>query len=264
MRSTVDILRELNTATKYPSIQTYHTIDHGFLVEDGVTQYPEGGEIIGTEKVDGTNCRMIFMPGGEWLIGSREELLYAGGDICYNPSMGIVDALRVTANDIYDAVDPDRDQIVVVYGELFGSKITGAAKNYTTQPNTVAFRMFDVAEFNDADHMLGYHPEVLSGMRERQELQTWYNELELQNFAKAIDIELTPRIFTVTEQLPQNLPDMLGFLRVVLPRTRVLLDATGQGLSEGMVLRTPDRRVISKARFQDYEKTLRRMSRPKR
>lgn len=264
MRSTVDILRELNTATKYPSIQTYHAINQGILVEDEVTQYPEGVEIIGTEKVDGTNCRMIFMPGGEYLIGSREELLYAGGDICYNASLGIVVELKDVAQEIYDAVDVDRDQIVVVYGELYGSKITGAAKNYTTQPGTFGFRMFDVAEINDADWTLGNTLEWISGERERQTLQYWYKETELQNFAKAVNIEVTPRIFTVTEQLPQNLPDMLGFMRVCLPRTRVLLDESGQGMSEGMVLRTPDRRVISKARFQDYEKTLRKLSGAKR
>ena len=30
------------------------------------------------------------------------------------------------------------------------------------------------------------------------------------------------------------------------------------GAAEGIVLRTPDRSVIAKARFQDYERTLKR------
>lgn len=50
-----------------------------------------------------------------------------------------------------------------------------------------------------------------------------------------------------------------------LPTTRVALDDEAGGLPEGIVVRTATRSVIAKARFQDYERTLkRRASKDKR
>jgi hypothetical protein len=52
-------LDKLNSMTKYPSILTYHALgDKGVLQE--TVQIPFEGRIIGTEKVDGTNARLIF------------------------------------------------------------------------------------------------------------------------------------------------------------------------------------------------------------
>lgn len=45
-----------------------------------------------------------------------------------------------------------------------------------------------------------------------------------------------------------------------LPRTRSALDEAGGGKPEGIVLRTANRSVIAKARFEDYDRTLRRKS----
>ena len=56
-------LGKLNSMTKYPSILTYHTLgDKGVLRE--TVQVPFAGRVLGTEKVDGTNCRLIFCPDG--------------------------------------------------------------------------------------------------------------------------------------------------------------------------------------------------------
>jgi hypothetical protein len=118
---TVDFLREINTATKYPSIATYHEIDKGILKEGTATVFPQGSTVIGTEKVDGTNARIVFLPDGNYLIGSREELLYAGGDLIHNPSQGIVDALRAKADWFVEEWPPmvnNTDSIVTVYGEV--------------------------------------------------------------------------------------------------------------------------------------------------
>ncbi len=52
-------LGKLNSMTKYPSILTYHALgDKGLLQE--TVQIPFEGRVIGTEKVDGTNTRLIF------------------------------------------------------------------------------------------------------------------------------------------------------------------------------------------------------------
>ena len=53
---------------------------------------------------------------------------------------------------------------------------------------------------------------------------------------------------------------MHELLTASLPTTLVGLDGT-DGRAEGLVLRAPDRSVIAKARFQDYERTLRRRRR---
>lgn len=63
-------LRAVNSMTKYPSIPTYHALDtkNGCLLGETV---PLAGPVILTEKVDGTNARIIALPDGSWIIGSR-------------------------------------------------------------------------------------------------------------------------------------------------------------------------------------------------
>src|SRR5262245_22884963 len=99
-------LAKLNSLTKYPSILTYHTLDprNGGLLEE-VTAFV--GTVIGTEKVDGTNSRVICLPDGCYLLGSREELLYAKGDLIGNPSLGIVDGLKETAEGLCEGERPE-------------------------------------------------------------------------------------------------------------------------------------------------------------
>ncbi len=86
-------LDKLNSLTKYPSILTYHTLgDKGVLQE--AVQVPFAGRIVGTEKVDGTNTRLVFCPDGSVVVGSREDLLWERRDLIGNPAMGIVAAVR--------------------------------------------------------------------------------------------------------------------------------------------------------------------------
>jgi hypothetical protein len=110
-------LRQLNSATKYPSIPTYHLTERGELTAERVA-FP--GPVLVTEKVDGTNARIILTPDGEFVIGSRENLLAARGDLIGDPAMGIVEHLRATAETFVAA----RSQVTVFYGELYGAKIS--------------------------------------------------------------------------------------------------------------------------------------------
>ena len=72
-------------------------------------------------------------------------------------------------------------------------------------------------------------------------------------------LELTPRLRTMdATEVPTDIDKTHVFLAEQLPGTRVALDDAAGGASEGMVLRTSDRSVIAKARFQDYERTLKR------
>src|ERR1043165_1712275 len=89
-------LAAVNSMTKYPSIPTYHALDprNGNLTDETV---PFNGPVFGTEKIDGANARIILLSDDTYLLGSREELLYAKGDLIENPSQGIVTALKPVA-----------------------------------------------------------------------------------------------------------------------------------------------------------------------
>ncbi|KUL29243.1 RNA ligase family protein [Actinoplanes awajinensis] len=245
-------LRALNSLTKYPSIPTYHELDprNGGLT-GSVTAFP--GPVLGTEKVDGTNSRLIMLPGGDYLIGSREELLLARGDLIGNPSQGIVAALRAVADALPDQQLPV-DTLRVYFLELYGGKIGAQAKQYSTR-GAVGWRLFDVAEVPDLAERLTWPAERIAAWRDGGG-QSFATEDALQ---AVTGFELTPRLFTVDgADLPADVAGMHAFLGERLPETLVALDDSGQRRAEGIVLRSPDRSVIAKARFQDYERTLKR------
>lgn len=257
--STAFDLGALNSATKYPSIMTYHELDpkNGKLIEGTAMPFGDGPVIL-TEKVDGTNGRIVLLPDGDWFIGSREELLYARGDRIENPALGIVPALKPLA-ELVGSKPPQPDGVIrVLFLEVYGHKIGGAAKQYTTQPGVTGFRLFDSARVEPG--VLTWEREKISSWREHGG-QRWADENELQALTAGplFGIPLAPRLPAVGgRDLPVTLAGMQDFLRAVLPQTRVRLDDSGQGQAEGIVLRTPDRALIAKARFQDYDRTLRK------
>ncbi|GAB3972881.1 RNA ligase family protein [Plantactinospora veratri] len=245
-------LNAINSLTKYPSIPTYHSLDprNGGLLDETVTF---SGPVHLTEKVDGTNGRIVSLPDGSYLIGSREELLYARGDLIGNPALGIVEALRPVA----DRLPPvDRDAVVVHYLEVYGGKVTGASKHYT-ESRAVGARLFDVVVLDDYAELLEWPVERISSWRESAG-QPFLAEPELLARAEAAGLPTVPRLDTVdAAELPTDLEKTHRFLAERLPATTVALDGT-PGRAEGIVLRSRTRSVIAKARFQDYERTLKR------
>jgi hypothetical protein len=243
----------LNSLTKYPSIPTYHKLDpaNGSLLDEAIAF---DGPVIGTEKIDGTNSRVISLPGGGYLLGSREELLYAKGDLIGNPAQGIVDALRPLA----DALTPvDGDVVRVHYFEVYGGKVTQASKQYTGERN-VGFRLFDVAVLDDYAAKLAWPAAEVSSWREAGG-QTYLPESELLAVAALDGLEMVPRLFSLEAgELPAEIEKMSQFLTERLPETVSALDGAAGGRAEGIVLRSADRGTVAKARFQDYERTLRK------
>ncbi|GAA5178752.1 hypothetical protein GCM10023322_06650 [Rugosimonospora acidiphila] len=252
---TTDLLA-LNSMTKYPSIPTYHALDprDGGLLDECVAF---AQPVIGTEKVDGTNARVLLLPDGSYLLGSREELLYARGDLIGNPSQGIVAAVKPLA----EAVRSERDDTIrVLYLEVYGGRIGAAAKKYSTC-GAVGWRLFDEARIDDYAEVLDWPAERISRWRDDGG-QRFVDERQLNATASAASVELTPRLFTIEPtELPTEVAKTRAFLAEHLPHTRVALDDAAPGSSEGMVLRTADRSTIAKARFQDYDRTLRRRGR---
>src|SRR4051794_25742951 len=112
-------LGRLNSMTKYPSIPTYHPMGDRGVLGDEPLRFE--GRAIATEKVDGTNSRILLLPDGTYLIGSREELLYARGDLIGNPALGIVDAVRPVAERLVEEVR--LPAIAAFYLETYGGNI---------------------------------------------------------------------------------------------------------------------------------------------
>ncbi|WP_216900937.1 RNA ligase family protein [Nocardia alni] len=248
-------LDAINSATKYPSIQTYHQLGERGSLTETVTEF--SGSVIGTEKVDGTNARVISLPDGSWLLGSREELLYAKGDLIGNPAQGIMAGLRTFA----ESLTPVDDVVRVHYLEFYGGKVTAASKQYTGD-RAVGHRLFDMVVLRDYRATLDKSPAELSSWRESGG-QPFVPEPELAEAAARDGVELTPRLFVLdAAELPREIASTREFLAERMPRTRCALDEGAAGQPEGIVVRTPDRSIIAKARFEDYDRTLRRRGKP--
>lgn len=246
-------LRAINSMTKYPSIPTYHTLDpkNGNLLDETVEFT---GMAYASEKIDGTNARIVLLPDKTYLIGSRDELLYASGDLLANPALGIVDAVRAIADGLAPFCPPS--QINGFFGEVYGHKIGKGAKQYT-KGDEVGFRLFDVLQVNDFDEVMAWPAERIAAWRDGGG-QRFVPEAGLEAIAHSAELELTPRLFEMpARDLPRDLEGMRNLLTKYLPQTFAGLGDT-EGRAEGAVLRTWDRSTIAKARFQDYDRTLKR------
>ncbi|WP_055531343.1 RNA ligase family protein [Streptomyces graminilatus] len=248
-------LESLNSATKYPSILTFHERGpkQGTLVEEATVFE---GNVLLTEKVDGAGTRIVVFSNGEYVICSREELLYARGDLIANPKDGVVEALRPVADALWTP-GGGGTQVLVLYLEVYGGKIGRNSGQYTGQ-DQVGVRLFDAAMV--PGDVLSRTPAEASSWREHGG-QTFFTEEELQAVSARQGIALTPRLGTIpASQVPTGIEEMHAFLVSRLPATRVALDAEAGHRPEGIVLRAEDRTVIAKARLKDYENTLRRRS----
>jgi hypothetical protein len=250
-------LDRLNSITKYPSIPTYHELDpkNGRLLDSAVLFE---GEVIATEKIDGTNARAILCPNGDYILGSREQLLYAKGDLIGDPSQGIVDALWEWAEGLdflHLLTSP-----LVIYLEVFGGNIGKSAKNYSSYRAT-DFRIFDIAEFpaDQLYEMMEWPPAKISGWRESNH-QNWDTEDQLVGRVAGGKLgALAPRILRLDgNEIPRTIEDMGLWLAMQLPVTNVAMDDKAALVAEGIVLRSVDRKTIAKARFEDYRRTLRK------
>jgi len=149
---------KINTLTKYPSILTLHKLGEKGRLTDELTTDISGEKLFASEKIDGTNVRIICW-GDQFLIGSRKFILHHSEDLYWDESMGIVEQIYALGIPMLQP-----DQLTIVYGELFGGKISAHSRNYGKEKH--GFRVFDVAileELSILDHSL----QEISAWRER-------------------------------------------------------------------------------------------------
>jgi len=247
-------LGKLNSMTKYPSILTYHALGDKGLLQDSV-QIPLEGRVIGTEKVDGTNARLIFCPHQSVLVGSREDLLWERRDLIGNPAMGIVEEVNEAVKGLFEKLcRPNR--IAVYFVEVFGRNIGGGAKNYT-KTGKVDFRLFDVVFIENFDEMFAWPADKIAHWRDNGG-QRYADADSIMKLAAEIGFQTVPPLFDAdASQLPLDLEGTYQFL-LGFKSSECKLDDEANGVPEGIVVRSLDRSRIAKLRREDYERTLRR------
>jgi hypothetical protein len=250
-------IRKLNSATKYPSILTYHELgDKGRLTPTIQVPFPAGQTVYVTEKVDGTNGRIVILPpkspithfvDRRYLIGSREEFLFAQCDLIYPPDYGIVDALKPVA----DGLPGGAEKITVYFFEVYGGDLP-ASKQYTNS-KAVSIRIFDVARVPLA--VLEKPIEQISSWREHGG-QEFLTEQEINAYVRSMQdfpVSRVPQVGTDTA-LPATVQGTYDWLKNY-EKSQCDLGG-GKGRAEGVVVRSEDRKCIAKIRFEDYERTL--------
>ncbi len=242
---------KINTLTKYPSILTLHKFGERGRFTNEITTNIEGETLYASEKIDGTNVRIICY-GDDFLVGSRNNILHYSKDFYWDESMGIVD-------QFYKMNLPtlNTDKLTIVFGELFGGKITANSKDYGKEAH--GFRVFDVAIVDQLE-ILEQPITEISNWRESSVNSSIDDTLRYgQGFVnldklKSYNFELVPQIqFELVNHEHQS---VLNALEKYILTTNVALTDNARGGTEGVILRNYDRTKIVKLRFEDYRRTL--------
>jgi RNA ligase len=254
-----DYQKKLDSLTKYPSIPTYHkmtTGGKGHLTEALTSTFD--GPVHITEKVDGTNGRILYLPDDMYFVGSRTEWLTARGDTVYNPKENIVDRLGYIAECIGDKLAKDR--ITVVYTEVYGGGIGAHWRNYTSDPDHRSFAAFDVMimTLDEFDAIMRRPVEDIAAWRKAGS-QPFLSVDALNTWTQAyLPNKTVPHLATIDAgDLPVTLTDTEAWLHKIAPESKATYNESAKKLAEGVVLRSEDRSVIAKVRFEDYARTAR-------
>lgn len=241
---------KINSLTKYPSILTLHKLGEKGRLKEELTTPLLGEKMYATEKIDGTNVRLIGL-GNEYLIGSREFILHYSQDLYFDNAQGIVEGIKKLGLSF-----PQSDMLTVVYGEFYGGKTSANAKWYGQEHN--GFRVFDIALFPDLS-LLEKPLEEISRWRESESNeglrygQSFLTRSEM--LAQFPQYEYVPLLdFDLGDLSHQSI---LANLQKAIPHTQVALSESATRRAEGLVLRNERRSKIVKIRYEDYQKTLR-------
>lgn len=241
---------KINTLTKYPSILTLHKLGEKGRLLNELTTNVVNEDMYATEKIDGTNARIICFD-SEYLIGAREFILHHSDDLYFDNAQEIVNGIYRLGINI-----PKTDVLTVIYGEFYGGKTSANSKQYGRESN--GFRVFDVAVYED----LSILDKDLAEISRWRETETSSGIVYGQNFMSRPEMVNEFPDFEYVPLVDFNLSDfshkeILKNLNSSIPTTNVALTETALKKPEGLVLRNADRSKIVKIRFEDYERTLR-------
>jgi len=122
---------------KYPKMETLFVRDEKFKVTDEI-RCPEFANIkewLVTEKIDGTNIRIIYTTEGKVLIRGRT-------DVAQIPKFLLKELKRIFTVDKFKLIFPEALEVdVILFGEGYGQKIQKGGGNYNKGNS---FRLFDV------------------------------------------------------------------------------------------------------------------------
>lgn len=236
-------LQQINSLTKYPSIPTYHQMGERGKLLDQDPMIPNGPVYI-TEKIDGTNGRIILLD-DEYLIGSREELLRYSGDLLSSDSQRVVECLEPIAREL----ECCPGYMMTFWFEVFGPKIQQGQKVYGDQ---LRCRLLDVAWISpkQLDEMHSWDPAQCAAWRDR-DIKRFWSPKDIGVFADDQQLALPPNLGE--SDFFSTAPDIKA--------TQFWLDMTirqsllGPGMAEGVVIRTEDRSFIAKLRYEDYRRS---------
>lgn len=254
MKWTQERLRRLNSMTKYPSIPTYHEMgEKGRLKEGAPPDYDPDARLVVYEKIDGTNARIVWAH-DRYFLGSREELLYAQGDLMEPVTMGIVAAVKPIAERL--RFDYNQGAVVALYGEVYGHKVGGASKQYAGSSTAVGFCAFDILVVIGWQDLLEQSAEEVAAWRDDGG-QDFHDVDAFTKFCAKNEIKMAPHLAHVKMgEIGERLQDAHAFLSCFEETSCVLADGAGRK-AEGVIVRTKDREYIAKLRHEDYAKSLR-------
>ncbi len=256
-------LERINSATKYPSILTYHALGQKGGMTNELCEgksFPSGEPVEITEKVDGTNSRMVFV-GGDYLIGSREEFVFAKGDRIKNSV--IINPVLAGLSDFLQHADVDAGGVIVIFGETYGHKIQEGSKVYCAGSQKQSYRVFDIVRWtlDEFEGLMETVPANALSLWRDAGNQPFVDTDALAVFCDKYNIARTPIIAVLDgREIPTGAPETLAWMEQMIPESKATIDTANAeanqkfGRPEGLVVRTKNRSFIRKLRFEDYRK----------
>ena len=244
-------LPTINSLTKFPSIPTYHDLQKDGTLGPDHVQFPLEQQVHVTEKINGVNARIIQFPGGPWIIGSREDLLTARGDL-----------IRPVAHSIPEQLIPVAQRIAMHFGstirvyyfEVHGRDTVKAGAHYGA-----GWRLIDVCHINDAHSRMTWSPQEAA--EQRHAIQEWMPWDDVILHAGAMQLPLVPALATMLgRDLPQSVTLTHIWLNQIAANTTLMPHLGGAigspaGPAEGVVLRLADGSLRAKVRHNNYQRT---------
>lgn len=200
--------------TEYPKIETLWKRDDRFKVIPGEYKLPEFGiphSWMITEKIHGTNTRVIMTKGGKIIFTGRTE------DASMSTYQWITLEEMFPQEKVQAAFEQEEDgtyPVIVLYGETYGPKIMKGGGNYR---GDTSFRLFDVR--------VG---------------EWWLNWENVEDVAKKLGISTVPVLWEDSDYEPTCRDELLDMFQCAARRSVVAREDGGKAdhMPEGIVART--------------------------